>query len=343
MRTTVGMWLVGLALLLAGCATTPVSYGVIDALATDVVVNADGSLDVEETFTIRPDATGRMVFRRSIESPYADGVTFLDVSVDGDPVEPDAAHLIVEQRTSKRVVVEWKPTASSATATTFVLRYRATAAVAAREPRGRLEWPVLAAGRGFDVGTVRIGLELPEGVRTYDGTGMAEPGWNVEMAPRGIVAHRTDVDANDSATLLAVFDLDRSRVTPSQWEWDLDRQRQYFLALVSAGLFILIIGVGILILLRVQFPPVAADATREVVDAARADRQMIARNLWISGWVGVVFAAICAGLAFLFLSGLGIAVYAIPGAMAAVSVGFLAASFWYARHARADFRQVAPG
>lgn len=323
------LWLLLMALLASvACGAPPIATGTVETLSTRIEVGTDGNLDVHDAFIIAPDDSRRIAFHRVVHSLYADRITFVGASVDDRPIEPGADGLAVEHRAG-RVNVRWQPDARLSHPVRLTLSYRVTAAVAVREPRGRIEWPVLTSDRGFAIGAANIALELPDGVRTYDGTGMAEAGWSVALTPRGVTARRETVADDESATLLAVFDVDRAFVAQPQWEWDQDRQQQFLPALVAASLFILIIGAGVLVQMRVQYPPAPAGASDDTRRAVRANRQMLARGLWMAGWIGVAFAAMCAAIAHAWLSGLGLAVQAIPGSMAIVSVAFLLASVWY--------------
>ncbi|MCC7042859.1 MAG: hypothetical protein IT183_03295 [Acidobacteria bacterium] len=323
------------ALAVVGCSSTATPTGTVESMDVQVSVRPDGGLDVRETLRVAPSAN-RVALRRVVESPYADTVTFRTASVDARPVESGASGFVVDPadtRSASRLVARWDLDPAPA-AMTLGLDYGVTSAVGVRQPRGRLEWPVLRSDRGFDVGPVTITLQVADGVALYDGTGMAEPGWVVELFPGRVVAQRDRVAATESATLLAVFDVDRSRVRQGEWEWNLDRREQYRFALISAGLFILVVGVGILGQLRVQYPPVRAGASDDARRVSRADRQMLARGLRLSAVVGLVVAAASAIVAYQWLSGLGPALQLIPGSIAFVSVMFLAAAFWYRRGSR---------
>jgi hypothetical protein len=319
----------------AGCSSPVRPTGTVESMDVQVSVRPDGGLDVREVLRVSP-AANRVALRRVVESPYADTVTFRTASVDARPIESGASGFVVDPADTRRgsqLSARWDLDPAPA-ATTLGLEYVVASAVAVRQPRGRLEWPVLQADRGFDVGPVTITLQVPEGIAIYDGTGMAEPGWVVDLVPGQVVARRDRVAATESATLLAVFDVDRSRVRQGEWEWNLDRREQYRFALISAGLFILVVGVGILGQLRVQYPPVRADGSDDARRASRADRQMLARGLRLSAIVGLVVAAASAVVAHQWLSGLGPALQLIPGSIAFVSVMFLAAAFWYRRSSR---------
>lgn len=319
---------------LSACGQRQATTGTVIGLDTRVDVGIDGSLDVHDVFTITPDTDRSIAFHHVIDAGrYADGVTFLGAAVNGRAAEPGHGGLAVVPAHA-RVAISWQ-TSSATGDVTLDLHYRVAAAVAAREPRGRLVWSVLAPQRGFDVGAVSVALQLPENVRTFDGTGMGEVGWDVELTPRGVRARRDGVGRDETATLLAVFDIDHQRIAAPQWEWNRDREEQYFFALLAAGAFIFVVGAGVLAQMRVQYPPVRNDAPAEAVTAARATRRGLARGLRISAAVALAVAIVCAALAHLFLRGLGPAVHAIPGSIAVVATMFMIAAWWYGRNARA--------
>ena len=313
-----------------GCGATPVVFtGTVEAMDVRAVVRPDGGLDVQETLRLTPDGGG-LRLHRIIHSPYADGVEYRSASIDGQPLEPGAGGFIVHDD-GGRMVVDWQRDPAEGPATTVVLEYSLASAVAVRHPRGHLEWPVLTAARGFDVGVVSLLLDVPDGAFIYDGTGMGEAGWTVDVTDGRVTAHRDGVAATDAATLIAVFDVDRSRVRQGEWEWNLDQQEQYRLALVAAGLFILVVGAGILGQLRFQYSPVPADAPAEAQRASQADRQMLTRGLRVSALVGLALALVSALVAARWLPGLGPMLQSIPASIAVVSLWFLIASWWYGR------------
>lgn len=313
-----------------GRAPAPaVATGTIDTFDVHVAVRADGGLDVRETLRVTPDA-GAIDVRRTIASRTADAVEFGAASIDGEELTPATTGLAVDGGGAAPLVVSWRRE-SVVGPSTLELTYAVASAVGVRRPRGELVWPVLDGRHGVAVGVVTIALDVPDGSPIYEGTGMAEAGWTVDIADRQVIARRHGVAAGESATLLAVFDVDRTVVRRGEWEWNLDRQEQYGLALVSGGLFILVIGVGILVLLRVQYPPAPSSATADVRAAARATRQMLSRGLVTSALVTLAFTVAFAIAAAVWLAGLGPALQAIPASSAAVALMFLVAAWRYGR------------
>lgn len=324
-------WLTGGLLLVSmACTAPPATNASLSSFNARVVVHPDGNLDVTETMVVEADASGGVALERVVRSPRADAVTFESFAVDGAPVTTGSAGLSVQPTGDAGIHLSWRPGTAPARAT-VTLTYRVDRAVAVSQPRGRLEWPLLLAGEPHDVGAAHVVLVLPDGIVTYDGTGMAESGWSVALTSNGVEARHADLPAGAAATLLAVFDVDRAQVRQGQWEWNHDRQRQFFPALVAGGLFVLVIGAGVLAQLRVQYPPARADAESERRRASMADRRMLARGLRTSALVSIPFAAGAAAASHYWLRGLGPAVQFIPASVAVVALMFLMAAWWYGR------------
>lgn len=313
---------------LSGCgAASFETVGAIQALDVHIAVRSDGGLEVEERLTLSPEGTTTRV-RRLVTTPYADDLVFRSATVDGQAVESGEAGLTIDSPDSGSLAAVVDRTASEASIEVS-LDYAVRAAVAVRLPRGRLAWQVLESGRDSDVTNVTVTLDVPDGGPIYDGTGMVESGWDVAIADGRVVARRDLVPADEAATLLAVFDIDRSRIQQGAWEWDLDRQQQFGLALVAAGVFILVVGVGILVQLRVQYPPVARAMTDASPPDSDPDRPMLGRGLRLTAVVLLAVAGTLTAVGRWWLAGLGPALLAIPGSMVAVALLFVWASRWY--------------
>ncbi len=324
-RTTLTLAALALAGLAASCAK-PIGDGDIDSFVVHAVLEPDGNLVVTESIDL---GSGPEALTRVIDSEFADGAEFIEFAVDDRPIEPGGA-LAVDATADHGLAVRWTPATSADAGTSVRLRYMLERVAAVGEPRGRLEWNALLPGHRHNVADARLRLDLPEGSRFHDGTGIGQAGWTVTVDGGQLEATRSGIGAGEAATLLAVFDVDRRYVQQSDWERDLDLRGQFYYALVAAGLFIVVIGFGILIVLRLQYPPparVPADEREKLV----GDRQMVARGLKTSAIASLLLALALAGAAALWLASLGPAVYAIPGSIAFVAALLLVSGFWYGR------------
>ncbi|MFO7301179.1 MAG: DUF2207 domain-containing protein [Acidobacteriota bacterium] len=315
------------AVLATACTTEPATIGRIEQFELHASLQPTGDLAVTETLRITPDDTGRIALDRRIESAFADGVSLGSATIDGVAA---GAELQVDEVSDGGLRVRWQPAGTRSGPASMVLEYTVLRAAAVNQPRGRLEWSPLLPGRAPAVNAVRLRLDLPETSRFYDGTGVGQPGWAVAIDGTRLEAERAPVGAGEGATLLAVFDVDRSQVRQGDWEWNLDRREQYFYALVAAGLFIVTIGIGILIVLRVQYPPLTqVDTDRR--EALTADRLMVARGLRTTAFVSIPFAGLLALAGARWLTGLGPAIYSIPASIVVVAIMLLVASWTYGR------------
>lgn len=327
--STAALWLLCVLMLACGGPVQPLPVtGTIELLDVHVAVRPDGGLDVRETLRVTP-VDGRIALSRHISSQTADAISFGEAFVDRGPLSPGTAGFDVSGGGNRPLVLSWRDDGRTEPAT-IELHYAVTSAVGVRRLRGELAWPVLD-GSAPAIGEVIARLDVPGGSPVYPGTGMAEAGWAVDVDGERVTSRRERVEAGATATLLAVFDVDRARVQQGQWEWDIDRREQYGLSLVAGGLFILTIGVGVLALLRVQYPPVSRAATDDTRRAARATRRMLSRGLLLSGVVTLIFAGAFTFVAWRWLSGLGLAIHSLSAASGAVALMFLVAGWWYGR------------
>lgn len=331
-RTLAIGWLTLVVSVVVACQTPPGRIvGEVTRVETVLEPAPDGSLRIRESITLTPEAAGEVRFRRDVSTNRADQLVVAAVTVDGVPVPPGPP-LRLTALAPTRVRVEWDAAGLPVSPHVLMVEYRAAAGVAVTQPQATVSWPVLSAGRGFDVGTVVATLMLPNGTAIYPGTGIEEPGWTVTRTPTGITATRSPVPDTESATLVAAFDFNRQGVADPVWERNRDRQRQFLPAFLAAALFFVVIGAGTLIMLRVQYP-----STRTPAAAARAappsatDREVVVRGLRLTGLVGLAVSLACAAVAATTLAFLGPWLQVIPGTMLAVSVIFLATAPWFRR------------
>lgn len=293
------------------------------ALLNGVVqTEAAGSLLVREIYTLAPDATGTVRFRRSIGADRADGVELVSAEADGMLLTAGSDGLEVLHPAASALEVRWSPRPESRERR-LTLTLRAIRAIAVTEPRAGLTWQLLPPRRGHAVDRVEVSLVLPTGAATYAGTGMLEAGWDVASTSQGINATKAPVTDGESATLVAAFDFNRTGVADPVWERNLDRQRQFLPALLAAALFFFVIGAGTLVILRAQFPPKKKLARIGRPGPADLERQHAARGLTIAGIAGAGAAAVSAGIAATALWFLGGWVQIIPASMLLVSAVFV--------------------
>jgi hypothetical protein len=310
----------------AGCSDPSPTLGRVVGMSTRVEALADGSLRVREAFELEPVGEGPIAFHRHLVRPRTDALVFESADVDGRPTRAGHEGLHVSSPSPHALDVTWEGAGipGNQAARRLVLTFRAVSAIAVTEPRATIQWPILDGGRGFDVGPVSVELVLPAGAAVYQGTGMIEAGWQVELTGTRLTASRDRVTNAETATLAAAFDFDRSGVRDPAWERNLDRQRQFLPALVAGGVFFLVIGVGTIVILRAQYP--STTKPRPAGSAplpAAADRAEAARGLVIAGLAGAAMALVTAVASGYGLAFLGPWPQLIPASMLAASLAFI--------------------
>ena len=333
----------------------------VDRHRADIGVEPDGTLTVTEQFQVRVTAEEQR-FDRRVESERSDGVTLVAATLDGrdlvDGRTADPALQVLEQGEALHVRWTLPPVGRGGQADEFHtlgLRYRVAAAVEVLPVRGRIVWPVLPHDRRFRVAGSTVVLVVPETAQWLPGTGMAEAGWTVERADRGILATRSDVGF-ESGTLLAELTIDRQAIALPEWQVTEDLRSEFSLAFVAGGLFVLVIGAGVLWLVAFQYrvspdrrasgpepldrplaPAAAAalarpqragpEATRELIARGLldAERLSIAQGLRTTAWAGGLLGIACAIVAQFTLSRFGWWAQIIPLSLLLMAVTFLIA------------------
>lgn len=322
------------ALILAGTACGSAKIGALDRVDVAVEIQPNGTADVEETLVAGARTPSGALLTRVIAPPESDGVQLVSTAIDGVFRAGPQDGVTVDGRGAS-MTVRWRVPAGSPTSHTLTLRYRAFAAVRVQDPRGFLSWPAIAARRGFDIGASELRLTLPPGVSFYEGTGIAEAGWSVARAPRGIVATHAALPDGQRATLLGEFDIDTARVAEAQWQVDEDRQLNLLPSYVTGAIFMFVVAGAALFLLRRQYVT-AASGDRLVSDPQlHAERLMIGRGLRVTALVGTVLAVIFSVFCQLVLPRLGPWIQLVPASMVICAVWFVIAARRWDRDMRA--------
>lgn len=315
----------GTTLVLLGClaACRSGAPAVVDRVAVDVRVLPGGTAEVHEVLTARL-ADGQRRFERRVSLDQADAVMFQSATFDGQSVVPNASGPIaLTVGDGRRLDVRWTLPAGSSESHVFGLTYRAAGVVAVLGQRGRLRLGVIPGARPYAIGSARLSFEVPESTYVFDGTGVAEAGWQVERLPHGIAATRDGIGPAEGATIIAEISADASGVIEPAWQINEERTVDLIPAFVSGGLFVLVIGAGILWIVRLQYPRRHPAGDRE------DERRQVRTGLRISGWVSVVAAVVFAGVTWLTLSQFGLWPMWVPGSMFLVGVVFVLVSRRY--------------
>ena len=333
-RLGVRLLLLAVCLLaVGGCAARPMVS--VEELDVVVRVQPNGSVEVQEQLELRfAGDTPVDRFERDIRLERADEVIFLSASTDGRPIERDGTGDVrVDVVERPHLSVTWIFPPASSGSRTVGLRYLARGAVAISGSRGSLRQAVIPSGRPYAIAVGRVVLEVPADAHVFDGTGIAEPGWDVSRLPRGISAERHGIAPADGATVVAEISVDRARVAEPTWQHHQDWARQLVPAFISGGLFILVIGAGILWIVRFQYPrrqsKRAAAGRPGPIDDDDQERQSVRAGLRTGGLVAIGLGGVLAGVTWLTLGHLGLWPMALPVSIFLVGVVFVALARTY--------------
>lgn len=301
----------------------------------------DGAVDVSQTEVLRTPA-GAVVHVREIDAAWADDVTFLGATYDGRERSDDGKggetiavssgrSLVAALARHPSLRVEWRAAAPAEGLHTFGLRYRLVHAIKVIDQRGYVNLDVLPARPPAAVDEARISFLLPESMALYDPSGIAQAGWVVTREDHGIAASAATLDSSAGATVSAQFAIDRARVGEPSWQRHEDFAAMLAPSFISGGLFILVIVGGVLWILRFQHPRhrLAVPEVGARPGDVAADRPALAGHLRTTAWVCVVFSVAGAGLCWLFVDRLGLALMAMPASILVAGVVFAAAARAY--------------
>ena len=306
--------------LASACGAPAGSVSSLDRLEIDLRIDAAGAAHVDERIVADVPSSGAIVSRQ-VSGDHAAAAHFRASSVDGRSLEPGGdgdVTLAVDANGGMNAVWAFAPGAAGARVITFSYQLDDTLAVRGR--RGSLRRALLAPNRSYAVREAHVRASVPDGAHVFDGTGIAESGWEVAWTERGIAATRRDVGADEAATLVVELDVDPAIVAEPAWQRDAEATRLLVPAFISGGLFIVTIGAGVLWIIRFQYPRRRADGTDE------RDRSVVRAGLRTTGIVSMVIAVILAGVTGFTLSRFGywpqilpLSVFAVGGVFVVVS------------------------
>lgn len=286
-RVMCGVSLLCMAVEVTRCGGRLTHVGSAERATVAVTVAADGSVTLDERLELQLSA-GVSELDILVFDTRADDVSLLSAAVDGKAATVDVnARAAVGPATATLVAsrrgwhIRWSlPTPERMH--TLEWRIRATRALELANGRGLLRLPILTSDRGFDVGAVDVTVGVPDASALDHESGIVELGWSVASRAEGFSATRTNLPADQAATLLANVAVQPGAMTLPAWQEREDRTREFLPAFVAAALFILIIGVGVVWIVEFQYPRTAG--------TIGVERQHVASGLRRSGLAAIVFA-----------------------------------------------------
>jgi hypothetical protein len=200
-------------------ACRPSADGIVaERLHAVLTVLVDGSIDVEEQWSVRFDSGAATVFARSIPVSRHDGAFAVEGTMDGRPSAKgrEPGQLLVAK--GPGLDARWTLAPHTTGAHSFVLRYRTAGAVEVSGIRGVVSSRVLAP-RGYDIEAADLTLKLPAGAVFLGDPWVEEAGWTVERRPDEVFASRRNVARNEWATIGATFTIDTMSAGEPAWQY----------------------------------------------------------------------------------------------------------------------------
>jgi len=226
-----------------------------ERVETTLTLLADGSLQVVETITFRfTDRKFREVERR-IPTRLVDGLTDVEVLMDGRPLpagDDDSEAEITHRR--RELQVFWRFPETTNVTHAFTLKYVAKGALYIVNGRASLAWHVLPTRHRYRVSEAQVTWRLPAGVTSLGGPAMEAEGWAwLQEGDGAWVARKANVDINETAILTDLLDAGTLAATPPVWQENADRARQLAPAFIIGALVILVMGVGMVVMMFVRY------------------------------------------------------------------------------------------
>ena len=228
------------AVSIGGCRQPP-SGLIAERLDAALTLLPDGSLEGEEEWRVRTEASAAANFRRYIPAEGYDDVVAVQGAMDGQPSPVGTAPGQLAVAKGQALDVAWTFASQADARHTFVVRYRLKGAVSVSGIRGQLSVRLLPP-RDFVIESATITLKLPAGAVLLEDPWVEEAGWDVERRADGLIASRRNIAREESATPGATFTIDTMTAGEPSWQYFRRRSRDLMPAFISGGLFLLVIG-----------------------------------------------------------------------------------------------------
>ncbi len=146
--------------------------------------------------------------------------------------------------------------------------------------RGTFRWPILPAGRAYDVGAATVSVKLPQGTRAAAGARVESPGWHWTTTLTWLAGLKPNVASRRTGhAIRGVRARRRADARARAGRRERCSASQLTPSFIAAALFILVTAAGILYAIRLQYFRRPRDA--EIVPRPRTSLEAFA---WPVSW-----------------------------------------------------------
>jgi hypothetical protein len=189
-----------------------------DRFDVDVVVLADGSLEVTERLTLRFVGGPFTYVYRHLPAEYTDGVDVISASVDGVPLSEGKEAGQVEIAGRDPVKVTWRFTPTSDSTHTFNLTYRVWGVIRQETDADVLIWQALPDEYEYSIAASTIVVSYPETTQLLGAPEVQQGAATVVQGASIVMFDARDLKPNSTLTVALRFGAGSLIDAPPQWQ-----------------------------------------------------------------------------------------------------------------------------
>jgi len=245
-----------------------------DRVDVHLTLLPDGSLQVEETITLRFSGERFREVERRVPIRRVDGLTDVEALMDGRVLPDGGGTGEARIRTGRRELrVVWRFARTTDVTHQFTLRYRASNVLFLDSGRASLAWHVLPTRHRYGITAAEVRWAVPVGAISNRGPALEAEGWTWEReatagASEVWVARKSNLAVDETAVLTDEFDASSLAVSTPVWQFDEDRASHFAPAFLAGAAVILVMGGGIILMTLIRYHRPTVEV-RTIVAAAR--------------------------------------------------------------------------
>ena len=189
-----------------------------DRFDVDVVVLADGSLEVTERLTLRFVGGPFTYVYRHLPTDYTDGIDVISASVDGIPLSEgkEAGQVEIVGRDPVKVTWHFAPTSDSTH--TFNLTYRVWGVIRQETDADVLVWQALPDEYEYSIAASTVRVTYPETVSLLGAPEVQKGAATVEQGAHTVTFDARDLKPNSTLIVALRFGAGSLIDAPPQWQ-----------------------------------------------------------------------------------------------------------------------------